>query len=147
MIKLFVLIVSLFSAFNCHAEEVRISCLFDPPIATPDMDTEANELRKGFQATNGERVVILELTPPKMLNEDLLSRLFPDGPPRVSVDNEHIVLTWSAFKNPRQPAMSLTVNRFSLEASEFFQIEKLGPKHEVFNWIRNGKCKIDNRKF
>lgn len=146
MLRLFTLIFLLFNAFACLAEEVRISCVFDRPIAVPEMDAEAKTIALGFAATNLERVVLLELNTPKMLNGDMLFRLFPDGPTKVQVDNDQISLFWNSDKHPRQPAMSLSVNRFSLEAIEYFQIGKLGGQR-TFSWTRNGKCKVDKRKF
>ena len=146
MIKALVLSAVLFSAIACHAEEVRIACLFDRPISVPEMDAEASELRQGFMATNIERVVLLELKPPKVLDGDFI-RMFPDGPSAAKVREDSIQVFWSADKHPRRPAMHLTVNRFSLEAVEYFQIKKPGPGLEVYNWTRAGKCKVDKRKF
>ena len=132
----------------CHAEEVRLACAFSRPEFVPEMDAEATELRRGFQASNLERVVLLEMTPPaKVLNRDSLFRLFPDGPAKVMVDKEKVLVIWAADDHPRRPAMNLTVNRFSLEAVEYFQIKKLGPAYDNFSWTRSGKCKLDGRKF
>lgn len=112
----------------------------------PEMDAEAKNLRLNFQATNLERVVLLELSPPKVLNGNMLFRLFPDGPARVAVDNDEISVIWRAEKHPRRPAMSLTVNRFSLDAVEYYQISTIDGR-DVYIWTRSGKCKVDDRKF
>ncbi len=146
MLRTLALSVVLLNIVTCHAEEVRIACFFDGPIAVPEMDAEANELKRGFLVSNIERVVLLELKPPKVLDSNFF-RLFPDGPSSLTVDDESIQVYWSAHKHPRQPAMHLTANRFSLEAVEYFQIKKQGPGLDVYSWTRTGKCKVDKRKF
>lgn len=148
MLKRLVSAVILLIAFSCHAEEVRIACLFDRPIAPPEMDAEAESLSSGFQASNLERVVMLELNPPaKLLNNDMLFRLFPDGATLVRVSEDSILVGWGNDQHPRRPAMNLSVNRFSLEAVEYFQIKKPGTGQAVYSWTRSGKCKVDKRKF
>ena len=104
-------------------------------------------MRQGFDASNLERVVLLELSAPKVLNTDMLFRLFPDGGKVVTASNEQIVVAWGADEHPRSPRMVLTVNRFSLEAYEYFQIKRLGAGREVYEWTRDGSCKVDKRQF
>ncbi|MCO4094895.1 MAG: hypothetical protein HEQ37_15645 [Acidovorax sp.] len=109
------------------------------------MDAEANSVRLQFQATNLDRVVILELNPPKVLKADTLSSQSPNGSTKATATKDEISIMWKGDSHPRSPLMILTLNRFSLEAVEYYQISQIDPR-AIYFWTREGKCRVDGRK-